>query len=116
MSFTAELTIVVNAAPMMMPTAMSMTLPRVTNSLNSWTKPMPAPLSGDRREEGTRDRPGPKVQRGGSERPADRQEHAEVVALAPGRGRVVPVVGDLELRDHRVGEVGDQARVALHED
>ena len=34
-SLTSELTIVPNAAPMMMPTAMSSTLPRMANSLNS---------------------------------------------------------------------------------
>ena len=34
-SFTSEPTIVPNAAPMMMPTAMSITLPRMMNSLNS---------------------------------------------------------------------------------
>ena len=33
--FTKELTIVVKAAPMMIPTARSMTLPRIANSRNS---------------------------------------------------------------------------------
>jgi hypothetical protein len=36
-SLTNELTIVANAAPMMMPTAMSRTLPRMANSLNSFS-------------------------------------------------------------------------------
>ena len=35
MSLTNDVTIAVNAAPMMMPTAMSITLPRLMNSLNS---------------------------------------------------------------------------------
>ena len=37
MSFTSELTMPVNAPPTMMPTAMSITLPRAMNSLNSST-------------------------------------------------------------------------------
>src|SRR5262245_40561723 len=36
-SFTSEFTTVVNAAPMMMPTAMSSTLPRAMNFLNSFS-------------------------------------------------------------------------------
>ena len=36
MSSTSDLTMVEKAAPMMMPTAMSMTLPRSANSLNSF--------------------------------------------------------------------------------
>src|SRR5687768_9212785 len=40
MSLTNEFTMVVNAAPMTMPTAISMTLPRIANSLNSLMKPM----------------------------------------------------------------------------
>ena len=36
-SLTSDVTILPNAAPMMMPTAMSMTLPRIANSLNSFS-------------------------------------------------------------------------------
>ena len=43
MSLTSELTMAVKAAPMMMPTARSMTLPREMNSLNSFSM---ASLSG----------------------------------------------------------------------
>ena len=38
-SFTRDWTMAVNALPMMMPTAISITLPRVMNSLNSETMP-----------------------------------------------------------------------------
>ena len=38
-SSTREFTIAVNAPPMMIPTAMSMTFPREMNSLNSWKNP-----------------------------------------------------------------------------
>jgi len=37
MSFTSELTIVPNATPIIMPTAMSTTLPRMMNSLKSFS-------------------------------------------------------------------------------
>src|SRR5580765_8025707 len=37
MSATSDATMVPNAAPMMMPTAMSITLPRIANSLNSFS-------------------------------------------------------------------------------
>jgi hypothetical protein len=40
MSLTSELTTVPKAAPMMMPTARSSTLPLMANSLNSLRKPM----------------------------------------------------------------------------
>jgi hypothetical protein len=36
-SLTSDVTILPNAAPMMMPMAMSMTLPRIANSLNSFS-------------------------------------------------------------------------------
>ena len=39
MSFTREVTILVKVLPMMTPTAMSITLPRMMNSLNSDTMP-----------------------------------------------------------------------------
>src|SRR5438309_10479867 len=45
MSLTIEVTILPNAPPMMMPTAMSTTLPRIANSLNSLTIPMTLLLS-----------------------------------------------------------------------
>jgi len=38
MSFTRLVTMVVKAAPMMMPTARSMTLPRMMKALNSFTQ------------------------------------------------------------------------------
>src|SRR5712671_4631841 len=45
MSLTIEVTILPNAPPMMIPTAMSTTLPRIANSLNSLTIPMTFLLS-----------------------------------------------------------------------
>src|SRR5437016_10055021 len=45
MSLTIEVTILPNAPPMMIPTAMSTTLPRIANSLNSLTIPMTLFLS-----------------------------------------------------------------------
>lgn len=42
-SFTRDVTIVLNAAPMMIPTAMSTTLPRMANSLNSFINDISAP-------------------------------------------------------------------------
>ncbi len=41
MSFTSELAIELKALPMMMPTAISMTLPRTANSLNSLMMRLP---------------------------------------------------------------------------
>ncbi|MGQ0522595.1 MAG: hypothetical protein ACT4P8_02910 [Betaproteobacteria bacterium] len=41
-SLTSESTILPNAAPMMMPTAMSTTLPRMANSLNSFSMKPPS--------------------------------------------------------------------------
>src|SRR5437870_4523769 len=46
-SLTMEVTILPNAAPMMIPTAMSTTLPFMANSLNSLTIPMTLLLSLD---------------------------------------------------------------------
>ena len=43
-SFTSDDTIFPNAPPMMTPTARSMTLPRIANSLNSCTMLMPHPF------------------------------------------------------------------------
>src|SRR5882724_10438477 len=45
MSLTMDVTILPNAAPIMIPTAMSTTLPRIANSLNSLTMPMTLLLS-----------------------------------------------------------------------
>src|SRR5947207_6662729 len=101
MSFTTEVTILPNAPPMMIPTAMSTTLPRIANSLNSLTIPMTLFLSS--------------VGLLGAEFVGQGGDDGNVVALAALRRLAVVLVDAHQAQSEHVGHRGFDADFGVEE-